>query len=116
MATSPTKVQFDDCVWEPKNKHKAQPPTQRYDRKEIQKRLDVENWMDEQLRILFDCEDEFSDNMPELDIDDVLMIEESQRASKLKEYLKDAKKPVDTFIRQLVEKAHDIKPVPTSDY
>lgn len=52
--TSPTKVKFDECVGESKNKPKA-PPTKRYDRKEIQKRLDVENWMDEQLRDLFDC-------------------------------------------------------------
>ena len=52
--TSPTKVQFDECVGESKNK-KALPPTKRYDRKEIQKRLDVENWIDDQMQDLFDC-------------------------------------------------------------
>ena len=29
-------------------------PTQRYDRKEIQKRLDLENWMDNELKQLYD--------------------------------------------------------------
>lgn len=31
-------------------------PTQKYNRKEIQKRLDIETWMDEQLKDLFDSE------------------------------------------------------------
>ena len=29
-------------------------PTQRYDRKEIQKRLDLESWMDDELKQLYD--------------------------------------------------------------
>lgn len=35
-------------------------PTQRYDRKEIQKRLELENWMDDKLKELYD-EEEVSD-------------------------------------------------------
>lgn len=31
-------------------------PTQKYNRKEIQKRLDIESWMDEQLKELFDSD------------------------------------------------------------
>ena len=34
-------------------------PTQKYDRREIQKRLDVETWMDDQLKDLFDSEVSF---------------------------------------------------------
>ena len=52
--SSPTKVKFDA---EDVDKVRArQPPTQRYDRKEVQKRLDIEQWMDDQLRILFGCQ------------------------------------------------------------
>lgn len=49
-------VQFkDDAVDKPyPMKHV---PTQRYDRKEIQKRLDLENWMDDQLKELYDGEE-----------------------------------------------------------
>lgn len=52
--SSPTKVKFDtDDVIE--RQKQRQPPTQRYDRKEVQKRLDIEQWMDDQLKILFGC-------------------------------------------------------------
>lgn len=37
-------------------KSKKQPPTQKYDRKEIQKRLDIENWMDEELKRIYGVE------------------------------------------------------------
>lgn len=52
---APARVQFVDSIADPKPRMKQQ-PTQKYDRKEIQKRLDIENWMDEQLRDLYDCE------------------------------------------------------------
>ena len=52
---SPTRVQFAESISDSKPRLKQQ-PTQKYDRKEIQKRLDIENWMDEQLRDLYDCE------------------------------------------------------------
>lgn len=48
-------VQFTDEVLEPKQRKKVE-LTQRYDRKEIQKRLDIEHWMDEQLKCLYQCE------------------------------------------------------------
>ena len=31
-------------------------PTQKYNRQEIQKRLEIENWMDQKLRELFDSD------------------------------------------------------------
>ncbi len=56
MADSPaSKVKFVD-------ESKAKPtlvkhvPTQKYDRREIQKRLEIENWMDEKLKDLYDSE------------------------------------------------------------
>ncbi len=55
-STSPSaKVKFQDGD---SDKHVLvkQVPTQRYDRKEIQKRLEMENWMEEQLSNLFESE------------------------------------------------------------
>ena len=50
------KVQFeDDAVEKPYPMRHV--PTQRYDRKEIQKRLDLENWMDEHLKQLYEGEE-----------------------------------------------------------
>ena len=53
---TPTRVQFATETSGDSKPKLRQQPTQKYDRKEIQKRLDIENWMDEQLRDLYDCE------------------------------------------------------------
>lgn len=53
---TPTRVQFSTETSVDSKPKPRQQPTQKYDRKEIQKRLDIENWMDEQLRDLYDCE------------------------------------------------------------
>lgn len=51
---TPTKVQFPDDVSEKPNlKHV---PTQKYDRKEISKRLEIESWMEAELKELFETE------------------------------------------------------------
>ena len=50
------RVQFAvDMTAEAKTKRRLE-LTQRYDRKQVQKRLDIESWMDEQMRILYGCE------------------------------------------------------------
>lgn len=50
------RVQFsDEITAEPKSKRKVE-LTQRYDRKEVQKRLDIEDWMDKQMQSLYECE------------------------------------------------------------
>jgi hypothetical protein len=52
MAEQTSKaVSFSGDV--PEKKSSKQPPTQKYDRKEIQKRLDIENWMDDELKRLY---------------------------------------------------------------
>lgn len=50
-----SKVKFQDNAGEKPNLIKHV-PTQKYNRKEIQKRLVVENWMDEQLKDLYQTE------------------------------------------------------------
>uniref|UniRef100_M3ZWL2 Protein phosphatase 1 regulatory inhibitor subunit 14D n=2 Tax=Xiphophorus TaxID=8082 RepID=M3ZWL2_XIPMA len=40
--------------------------TVKYNRKDLQRRLDIEEWIDGQLHLLFDCEEE---EIPELEID-----------------------------------------------
>ncbi|XDV46428.1 hypothetical protein PO909_014323 [Leuciscus waleckii] len=75
--------------------------TVKYDRKELRKRLILEEWIIEQLSELYDCEEE---EMPEveIDIDDLLEVNsEDERAVKLQESLTDCFKPTDV--------SHDIK-------
>uniref|UniRef100_G3PAR8 Protein phosphatase 1, regulatory (inhibitor) subunit 14C n=1 Tax=Gasterosteus aculeatus aculeatus TaxID=481459 RepID=G3PAR8_GASAC len=74
--------------------------TVKYDRKELRKRLVLEEWIIEQLSELYDCEEE---EMPEveIDIDDLLEVtSDDERASKLQESLTDCYKPTEVFVRK----------------
>ncbi|XP_034554789.1 protein phosphatase 1 regulatory subunit 14C [Notolabrus celidotus] len=76
--------------------------TVKYDRKELRKRLVLEEWIIEQLSELYDCEEE---EMPEveIDIDDLLEVtSDDERASKLQESLTDCYKPTEDFVRELL--------------
>lgn len=54
MAGSSHHVQFLDGIKAEERPKPKQQPTQKYDRKEIQKRLDIENWIEEQLTDLYE--------------------------------------------------------------
>uniref|UniRef100_A0A3Q3J5Q2 Uncharacterized protein n=1 Tax=Monopterus albus TaxID=43700 RepID=A0A3Q3J5Q2_MONAL len=56
--------------------------TVKYNRKDLQKRLDIEEWIDGQLHLLFDCEEE---DIPELeiDIDELLELSDEGQRSRL---------------------------------
>ncbi|XP_035377050.1 protein phosphatase 1 regulatory subunit 14C isoform X2 [Electrophorus electricus] len=76
--------------------------TVKYDRKELRKRLILEEWIIGQLSELYDCEEE---EMPEveIDIDDLLEVNsEDERAVKLQESLTDCYKPTDAFVQELL--------------
>ncbi|XP_056283820.1 protein phosphatase 1 regulatory subunit 14C [Pseudoliparis swirei] len=76
--------------------------TVKYDRKELRKRLVLEEWIIEQLSELYDCEEE---EMPEveIDIDDLLEVtSDDERAIKLQESLIDCYKPTEIFVRDLL--------------
>lgn len=55
-STSPSHVHFDDDITVNKDTRRRVELTQRYDREAVQRRLDIESWMDDQLKILYDCE------------------------------------------------------------
>jgi hypothetical protein len=108
---SPTaRVQFSDDLSAPvpaESKRRVE-LTQRYDREAVQRRLDIESWMDEQLKILFNCND---DDYPMLDLDDVLQFEADKREERLREYLKDAKVSPENFIQELLKKAATVSKI-----
>uniref|UniRef100_A0A8C6U2W4 Protein phosphatase 1, regulatory (inhibitor) subunit 14C n=1 Tax=Neogobius melanostomus TaxID=47308 RepID=A0A8C6U2W4_9GOBI len=83
--------------------------TVKYDRKELRKRLVLEEWIIEQLSELYDCEEE---EMPEveIDIDDLLEVNsDDERASKLQESLIDCYKPTEDFVRELLCKIRGMR-------
>ena len=89
------------------NKHH---PTQKYNRKEVQKRLVIETWMDEQLRSLYDCDSDL-DSYPEMDLDDILRLEETYRQEYIEKNLQKAEHPVNEFVLELLSRILDLKPI-----
>uniref|UniRef100_A0A2R9BK63 Protein phosphatase 1 regulatory subunit 14 n=1 Tax=Pan paniscus TaxID=9597 RepID=A0A2R9BK63_PANPA len=87
--------------------------TVKYDRKELRKRLNLEEWILEQLTRLYDCQEE---EIPELEIDvDELLDMESDdaRAARVKELLLDCYKPTETFISGLLDKIRSVQKLST---
>uniref|UniRef100_A0A8C2FPU1 Protein phosphatase 1, regulatory (inhibitor) subunit 14C n=1 Tax=Cyprinus carpio TaxID=7962 RepID=A0A8C2FPU1_CYPCA len=100
----PGPMQRDDPVQKKQGK-----VTVKYDRKELRKRLILEEWIIEQLSELYDCEEE---EMPEveIDIDDLLEVNsEDERAIKLQGSLSDCYKPTDDFVRELLGRIRGLR-------
>ncbi|XP_059971268.1 protein phosphatase 1 regulatory subunit 14C [Mesoplodon densirostris] len=90
-------------------RHQQGKVTVKYDRKELRKRLVLEEWIVEQLGQLYGCEEE---EMPdvEIDIDDLLDADsEEERASKLREALVDCYKPTEEFIKELLSRIRGMR-------
>ncbi|XP_054841991.1 protein phosphatase 1 regulatory subunit 14C isoform X2 [Eublepharis macularius] len=76
-------------VQQQQRRHQQGKVTVKYDRKELRKRLVLEEWIVEQLGQLYGCEEE---EMPdvEIDIDDLLdAANEEERALKLQDFIKE---------------------------
>ncbi|KAF3849786.1 hypothetical protein F7725_019505 [Dissostichus mawsoni] len=83
--------------------------TVKYDRKELRKRLVLEEWIIEQLSELYDCEEE---EMPEveIDIDELLDVtSDDERATKLQVSLIDCYKPTGDFVRDLLARIRGMR-------
>ncbi|MEQ2190727.1 Protein phosphatase 1 regulatory subunit 14A [Xenoophorus captivus] len=77
--------------------------TVKYNRKELQRRLDVEKWIDESLDRLYRGQE--SDMPEEVNIDDLIDLRtDEERIQKLKELLHNCSNNTETFIKELVEK------------
>ncbi|XP_067150855.1 protein phosphatase 1 regulatory subunit 14C isoform X1 [Apteryx mantelli] len=90
-------------------RHQQGKVTVKYDRKELRKRLVLEEWIVEQLGQLYGCEEE---EMPdvEIDIDDLLdAANEEERALKLQETLVDCYKPTEEFIKELLTRIRGMR-------
>ncbi|XP_071405432.1 protein phosphatase 1 regulatory subunit 14C [Pithys albifrons albifrons] len=90
-------------------RHQQGKVTVKYDRKELRKRLVLEEWIVEQLGELYGCEEE---EMPEveIDIDELLdAANEEERALKLQETLVDCYKPTEEFIKELLSRIRGMR-------
>ncbi|KAM9317032.1 protein phosphatase 1 regulatory subunit 14C [Gastrophryne carolinensis] len=110
---SPGRREDSPTVAAPPHKQRQQQQqgkvTVKYDRKELRKRLALEEWIVEQLSELFGCEEE---EMPdvEIDIDDLLdASSEEERVVKLQESLAGCCKPTEEFISQLLSRIQGMR-------
>ncbi|XP_037324443.2 protein phosphatase 1, regulatory (inhibitor) subunit 14Aa [Pungitius pungitius] len=81
--------------------------TVKYNRKELQRRLDLEKWIDESLDRLFSGQE--GDTPDEVNIDDLIDLpDDEQRVKKLQELLRGSRSETETFIRELVAKLEGV--------
>ncbi|XP_067328582.1 protein phosphatase 1 regulatory subunit 14B [Anolis sagrei] len=87
--------------------------TVKYDRKELRKRLHLEEWILDQLTALYDCQEE---EIPELeiDVDELLDMESDEsRSARVKELLVDCYKPTEVFVADLLDKIRGMQKLST---
>ncbi|XP_069314004.1 protein phosphatase 1 regulatory subunit 14A isoform X1 [Eulemur rufifrons] len=95
--------------------------TVKYDRRELQRRLDVEKWIDGRLEELYRGRE--ADMPDEVNIDELLELEnEDERGRKIQGLLKSCTNPTEDFIRELLAKLRGLhkqpglrQPSPSSD-
>ncbi|NXI34469.1 PP14C phosphatase, partial [Galbula dea] len=91
-------------------RHQQGKVTVKYDRKELRKRLVLEEWIVEQLGQLYGCEGRGRGQDVEIDIDDLLdAANEEERALKLQETLVDCYKPTEEFIKELLTRIRGMR-------
>ncbi|XP_043923239.1 protein phosphatase 1 regulatory subunit 14A [Protopterus annectens] len=82
--------------------------TVKYDRKELQKRLDVEKWIDERLAELYLGTE--TDMPEEVNIDDLLDLESNEaRSQKLQNLLQKCNSNTEEFTNELLTKLHGLQ-------
>lgn len=87
--------------------------TVRYDRRELRKRLHLEEWILAQLTALYDCREE---EIPELeiDVDELLeMDNDGARSARVQEILVDCYKPTEAFVCDLLDKIRGMQKLNT---
>uniref|UniRef100_A0A672YM06 Protein phosphatase 1, regulatory (inhibitor) subunit 14Ba n=1 Tax=Sphaeramia orbicularis TaxID=375764 RepID=A0A672YM06_9TELE len=85
--------------------------TVKYDRKELRKRLNLEEWIIDQLTDLYDCEEEAIPEL-EIDVDELLdMPSDVERAARVKVRLNHS--PTFDFISELLDKIRGMQKLST---
>ncbi|XP_027979441.1 protein phosphatase 1 regulatory subunit 14A-like isoform X1 [Eumetopias jubatus] len=85
--------------------------TVKYDRRELQRRLDVEKWIDGRLEELYRGRE--ADMPDEVNIDELLELEsEDDRSRKIQGLLKSCRNPTEDFVQELLGKLRGLHKQP----
>uniref|UniRef100_A0A452H7A0 Protein phosphatase 1 regulatory subunit 14D n=1 Tax=Gopherus agassizii TaxID=38772 RepID=A0A452H7A0_9SAUR len=90
--------------------------TVKYNRKDLQRWLDLEEWIDAQLQELYQYQlQEEADTAtpePEIDIEDLLEVSNEEQKSKLQEILHECSRPTEDFITELLSRLQGLRKIP----
>ncbi|XP_053882975.1 protein phosphatase 1 regulatory subunit 14D [Malaclemys terrapin pileata] len=90
--------------------------TVKYNRKDLQRWLDLEEWIDAQLQELYQYqlqeEADAATPEPEIDIEDLLEVSNEEQKSKLQEILHECSRPTEDFITELLSRLQGLRKIP----
>ncbi|XP_019407454.1 PREDICTED: protein phosphatase 1 regulatory subunit 14D isoform X1 [Crocodylus porosus] len=91
--------------------------TVKYNRKDLQRWRDLEEWIDAQLQDLYQYqlqeEAEAAIPEPEIDIEDLLEVPNDEQKSKLQEILHECSRPTEDFITELLSRLKGLRKIPS---
>ncbi|XP_062523967.1 protein phosphatase 1 regulatory subunit 14C-like [Corticium candelabrum] len=103
--TSNGKVCFDHAP--PATRTKRPELTKRYNRKAVKLLLELEDWMEDQLRLIYACEP--GDETPvDLFLDDILDNDEDKYEEYIKSKFETIQQPAQAFIDELLAKIKEL--------
>ncbi|XP_056403065.1 protein phosphatase 1 regulatory subunit 14D [Hyla sarda] len=87
--------------------------TVKYNRKELQRRIKLEEWMDAQIQELYRSQEELRDEAaePDVEIDDLLDLSYEEQKSRLEEILQECPRPTEEFLTELLERLKGLRKI-----
>ncbi|XP_040268072.1 protein phosphatase 1 regulatory subunit 14D [Bufo bufo] len=85
--------------------------TVKYNRKELQRRIKLEEWIDAQIQELYQSQEDLRDEAaePEIDIDDLLDLSCEEQKSRLQDILQECPRPAEEFTMELLERLKGLR-------
>ncbi|XP_075469549.1 protein phosphatase 1 regulatory subunit 14D [Ascaphus truei] len=87
--------------------------TVRYNRKDLQRRLKLEEWIDSQIQELYQSQTQLRGEVsePEIDIDDLVDLCKDEQKSRLQEILQECSKPTEDFTKELLHRLKGLRKI-----
>ncbi|XP_063803847.1 protein phosphatase 1 regulatory subunit 14D [Pseudophryne corroboree] len=87
--------------------------TVKYNRKELQRRIKLEEWIDTHIQELYQSQDLLRDEAaePEIDIDDLLDLSLEEQKTGLQDILQECPRPTEEFTMELLERLKGLRKI-----
>ncbi|KAM3920701.1 protein phosphatase 1 regulatory subunit 14D [Leptodactylus fuscus] len=85
--------------------------TVKYNRKELQRRIKLEEWMDTQIQELYQNQKKLRDEVaePDIDVDDLLDLPFEEQKSRIQDILQQCTRPTEEFTMELLERLKGLR-------